>query len=47
VTQRVRSTIRRIAVAHPELGRHLTASITTGTYCSYRPERPVPWRVER
>ena len=45
VTQRVRSTIRRLATEHPELGRHLEASITTGTYCSYRPEHPVAWEL--
>jgi predicted ATPase len=45
VTQRVRATIRRIGDAHPELGRHLAASVTTGSYCSYRPERPVQWRT--
>jgi hypothetical protein len=45
VTQRVRSTIRRLAADHPELGRHLEASIATGTYCSYRPEHPVAWEV--
>jgi predicted ATPase len=45
VTQRIRSTIKRIAAAHPELGRHLQASIVTGTYCSYRPERPTRWRT--
>ena len=28
-----------------ELGRHLEASITTGTYCVYRPERPVIWHT--
>ncbi|HET7722825.1 MAG TPA: hypothetical protein VFK43_22850, partial [Acidimicrobiales bacterium] len=45
VTQRIRTTIRRLGADHPELGRHLEASITTGTYCSYRPERPVTWAV--
>jgi hypothetical protein len=44
VTQRIRATIRRLAADHPELGRHLEASITTGTYCSYRPEHPVVWQ---
>ncbi len=43
VTQRLRSTIKRIGDHHPELGRHLTASVSTGLYCSYRPERPVTW----
>ena len=45
VTQRIRSTIRRLGTAHPELGRHLSASITTGTYCVYRPEHPVDWQL--
>ena len=45
VTQRVRTTIRRLGDEHPELGRHLEASIRTGTYCSYRPERPVTWET--
>ncbi len=44
VTQRIRSTIRRLAKDHPELGRHLDVSVTTGTYCVYRPERPISWR---
>lgn len=43
VTQRLRSTIRRIEGVHPELGRHLDASIRTGTFCSYRPEQPLTW----
>ena len=43
VTHRIRSTIRKLGAAHPDLGRHLEASIRTGTYCSYRPERPTSW----
>jgi predicted ATPase len=43
VTQRLRSTIRHLADAHPPLARHLEASIRTGTFCSYRPEHPVRW----
>ncbi|QYG93256.1 hypothetical protein HC251_13025 [Iamia sp. SCSIO 61187] len=43
VTQRVRSTIRRVEAAHPRLGRHLRASIRTGTFCAYAPEEPVTW----
>jgi hypothetical protein len=47
VTQRVRSTIRRLADVHPELGRHLEMSVVTGIYCAYRPEHPVDWQVSR
>ena len=45
VTQRVRSTIRRIEDLHPRVGRHLRASIRTGTFCSYAPEEPVDWEL--
>lgn len=44
VTQRIRSTMRRLVELHPELGHHLDGSITTGTYCSYRPQQPVTWQ---
>ncbi len=47
VTQRLRSTIRRIGDLHPDLGAHLDQSITTGTSCAYRPHPPVRWRIER
>lgn len=43
VTQRIRAALRRIEQQHPALGAHLRNSIRTGTYCSYRPERPVTW----
>jgi len=46
VTQRVRSTIRRVEAAHPRLGRHLRASIRTGTFCAYAPEEPVVWDLD-
>ncbi|MEX1006861.1 MAG: AAA family ATPase [Acidimicrobiia bacterium] len=37
VTWRIRDALRRIALVHPELGAHLQDSISTGTFCSYRP----------
>jgi predicted ATPase len=43
-TQRIRSAMKRLAALHPELGRHLDASITTGTFCSYQPEHVVVWQ---
>lgn len=45
-TWRIRSAIRRVAAAHPELGQHLDHSIRTGVLCTYRPERPTAWEVE-
>jgi hypothetical protein len=43
VSNRIRDAIRRIEPLHPRLGRHLSASIRTGTYCAYQPELPVRW----
>ncbi len=45
VTSRVRDAIARIESAHPVLGRHLRASVRTGTFCCYAPERLVVWEV--
>lgn len=45
VGNRIRDAIAVIAKAHPELGRHLAVSVTTGTYCVYAPEQPVDWRI--
>jgi tetratricopeptide (TPR) repeat protein len=47
VTQRIRSTIRRLAEHHPSLGAHLDTSIVTGTFCSYRPPSTTTWTVRR
>ena len=46
VTHRLRTTIRQLGRAHSLLGRHLTHAVNTGTYCSYRPEQPIVWRIE-
>ena len=46
VSARVRDTIRRIDGFHPELGRHLSHSVRTGVFCSYRPETPVDWHCQ-
>ncbi|HUR13562.1 MAG TPA: AAA family ATPase [Mycobacteriales bacterium] len=45
VTARVRDAVKRVAAADPELGRHLTHSVRTGTFCSYSPETPVRWHL--
>jgi predicted ATPase len=45
VTHRLRSTIERIGSLDPVLGRHLETSITTGTFCAYRPDPPVDWQL--
>jgi TolB-like protein/tetratricopeptide (TPR) repeat protein len=43
VTWRIRSAIKKIAKAHPRLGRHLDNAIRTGTFCGYQPEAPIDW----
>jgi hypothetical protein len=43
VTERIRYSLARIARAHPELARHLEASVTTGSSCAYLPAEPVTW----
>jgi AAA ATPase domain len=45
VTARIRDALRRIEAAHPELGAHLRQSVSTGTFCQYRPEPPTTWRL--
>jgi tetratricopeptide (TPR) repeat protein len=43
VTERIRDAVAKLAKEHPALHRHLKASIKTGAFCSYTPERPVTW----
>jgi tetratricopeptide (TPR) repeat protein len=45
VTWRIRSAIKKIEGAHPVLGRHLSNTIQTGTFCSYTPEKPLLWHL--
>ena len=47
VTRRVRDAMTRIERAHPPLGRHFAASIRTGLFCRYEPERDHEWLFER
>jgi tetratricopeptide (TPR) repeat protein len=45
VTRAIRAAVRKIGRNNPALGRHLTATIKTGTFCCYtsRPTPPVCW----
>jgi hypothetical protein len=45
VTARIRDALRRIERVHPGLGRHLQASISTGSSCQYEGGEPVDWRL--
>lgn len=46
VTWRIRTAIKKISQTHPGLGKHLSNSIQTGTYCSYTPERATTWAIK-
>lgn len=43
VTWRIRNAIKKIDSAHPKLALHLSKSIHTGTFCSYKPEIHIDW----
>lgn len=45
VRARIRLTLDRIEQEHPALARHLRASVRTGAFCSYEPERPITWQT--
>ena len=45
VAGRIRLTIGRIDRGAPDLARHLTNAVRTGTFCVYRPESPVDWTL--
>ena len=47
VTKAVRSAVAGLARVDADLGRHLRASLRTGSFCSYRPSlaEPVAWEV--
>ena len=45
VTARIRDVLDRVERAHPALGAHLRASVTTGTWCSYSPPTPTAWEL--
>jgi tetratricopeptide (TPR) repeat protein len=46
VTRAIRLSMARIGEHSPELGRHLDATIRTGSYCSYRPDPRAPMHWE-
>lgn len=45
VASRIRDSIERIGKEHRTLALHLENAIRTGAFCSYRPDRPVGWRL--
>jgi tetratricopeptide (TPR) repeat protein len=45
VTNRIRDALARIEREHTPLARHLANSIVTGTFCTYRPDRDIRWKL--
>ncbi|MCE7996978.1 MAG: hypothetical protein HEP71_33765, partial [Roseivirga sp.] len=45
VTLRIKSTIKKIETVHPDLAKHFSRSLKTGTFCSYEPEGKIDWLV--
>lgn len=45
VTWRIRKAIQKFEKEHPALGKHLSVSVKTGVFCSYRPEAVPDWVV--
>jgi hypothetical protein len=45
VTRAIRNALERLSGESPALGRHLEATVRTGTYCSYTPDprAPITW----
>jgi tetratricopeptide (TPR) repeat protein len=48
VTRALRTALRNVSAAHPDLGEHLQHALRTGAACSYRPDplAPISWTVE-
>ena len=46
-TRAIRAAMANLAEANPALGRHLSATIRTGRYCSYTPDPRLPIAWER
>jgi pimeloyl-ACP methyl ester carboxylesterase len=42
VTKAVRGAVRRLEDQHPDLGRHLSLAVRTGTFCTYDPDPRMP-----
>ncbi|HYF28143.1 MAG TPA: hypothetical protein VD931_20530, partial [Baekduia sp.] len=48
VTRAIKAVLKRVAEHDELLGRELTATVRTGTFCLYEPDprRPVTWEVD-
>jgi len=46
VTKGIKAAVAKLSAAHPQLGRHLAATVRTGYFCCYTPDprHPIRWR---
>lgn len=42
VTRAIKAAVERVSEHSPDLGRHLSATVRTGTFCAYEPDPRVP-----
>jgi hypothetical protein len=42
---RISTALKAIDTVHPELARHLRNSVSTGRFCSYRPDHELTWQL--
>jgi AAA ATPase domain len=45
VVMRIGTALKAIETVHPELARHLRNSVSTGRFCSYRPDQRLTWQL--
>ena len=45
VAMRISTALKAIDTVHPELARHLRNSVSTGRFCSYRPDQELTWQL--
>jgi hypothetical protein len=45
VAMRIATAVRAVEAVHPDLARHLRNSVSTGRFCSYRPDRRIEWHT--
>lgn len=46
VTWRIRKAIDKLMKLDTSLGKHLSASVRTGVFCTYAPEKPMRWILD-
>lgn len=45
VCKNISNVLKKIGNHNDQLWRHLSITLKLGTFCSYRPEKPIPWEL--